>query len=94
MRPVIPTRHTIAGIAAQHVPYVHGLLHVLRASVTFSWRQLQQTALAVWQCPPHRGPTYRGSLHFCRPEFYCHAHPTRAASPLCPLAESEGIMAA
>ncbi len=35
----------------------------------FAWRQLQQTALAVWQAHLTSHP-FRGSLHFCRPEFY------------------------
>lgn len=35
----------------------------------FAWRQLQQTALAVWHAYLS-GSQYRGSLHFCRPEFY------------------------
>jgi hypothetical protein len=35
----------------------------------FAWRQLQQTALSVWHAHL-AGMPYRGSLHFCRPEFY------------------------
>jgi len=35
----------------------------------YAWRQLQRTALAVWHAHLIRRP-YRGSLHFCRPEFY------------------------
>lgn len=36
---------------------------------SFAWRQLQQNALAVWHAHLS-GIPYRGSLHFCRPEFY------------------------
>jgi len=36
---------------------------------SFAWRQLQQTALAVWHAHLS-GTSYRGSLHFCRSEFY------------------------
>jgi len=36
---------------------------------TFAWRQLQHTALSVWNAYL-TGSAYRGSLHFCRPEFY------------------------
>ena len=35
----------------------------------YAWRQLQKTALAVWHAYLLQRP-YRGSLHFCRPEFY------------------------
>lgn len=36
---------------------------------TFAWKQLQHTATCVWHAHLS-GSTYRGSLHFCRPEFY------------------------
>ena len=35
----------------------------------YAWRQLQKTALGVWHAYLLQRP-YRGSLHFCRPEFY------------------------
>ena len=35
----------------------------------YAWRQLQKTAVTVWQAYLLQRP-YRGSLHFCRPEFY------------------------
>lgn len=35
----------------------------------YAWRQLQKTALTVWHAHLLQRP-YRGSLHFCRPEFY------------------------
>lgn len=35
----------------------------------FSWKQLQHTALTVWHAHLSQRP-FRGSLHFCRPEFY------------------------
>ena len=35
----------------------------------YAWHQLQKTALAVWYAYLLQRP-YRGSLHFCRPEFY------------------------
>jgi len=35
----------------------------------FAWKQLQHTALSVWHAYLN-GTTYRGSLHFCRAEFY------------------------
>jgi hypothetical protein len=36
---------------------------------TFAWKQLQQTALEVWFAHLS-GTHFRGSLNFCRPEFY------------------------
>lgn len=35
----------------------------------FAWKQLQQTALEVWYAHLS-GTKFRGSLNFCRPEFY------------------------
>ncbi len=35
----------------------------------FAWKQLQRTALAVWHAHLS-GTPFRGSLNFCRVEFY------------------------
>jgi len=35
----------------------------------FAWKQLQQRALEVWHAHLS-GTKFRGSLNFCRPEFY------------------------
>jgi len=67
MSPVIPTQRTIQDLSsARH--YVQAFPCPSGFS-TFSWRQLQQTALSVWHAHL-TGAMYRGSLHFCRPEFY------------------------
>lgn len=35
----------------------------------FAWKQLQHTATCAWHAHLS-GSAFRGSLHFCRPEFY------------------------
>lgn len=58
----------------------------------FSWRQLQQTALAVWQSHL-KGTHYRGSLHFCRPEFYAMLTQP-SGQPIVSVGRIRGFMAA
>lgn len=36
---------------------------------SFAWKQLQHTALSVWHAHLN-GVQFRGSLNFCRSEFY------------------------
>ena len=50
---------------------------------SFAWKQLQHIALAVWHAHLS-GSTFRGSLNFCRPEFYdmlCQPDGTSIVSP-------------
>lgn len=59
---------------------------------SFAWRQLQQTALAVWHAYL-AGRPYSGSLHFCRPEFYAMLTQTDGTS-IVPSGQIRGFMAA
>ena len=62
---VLPPRITGLDMARQHV----ASFACPDGFSTFAWKQLRQTAISVWHAHLN-GSTFRGSLHFCRPEFY------------------------
>ena len=58
----------------------------------FAWKELKQTAIGVWHAHLN-GRRYRGSLHFCRPEFYAMLHQPNG-TPIVPQGLMRGYQAA
>lgn len=90
MSPAVPTTHPIQDVNAARC-YVQAFPCPTGFS-TFAWRQLQQTALSVWNAYL-TGSMYRGSLHFCRPEFYSMLTQPNG-EPIVPAAQIRGYQAA
>jgi hypothetical protein len=90
MSPAVPTSLPIQDLnVARH--YVQGFPCPAGFS-SFAWRQLQQTAMSVWNAHL-TGSIYRGSLHFCRPEFYSMLQQPNG-EPIVPAGQIRGYRAA
>ena len=90
MSPAIPTPLPILDLNTARL-YVQAF-PCPKGFSSFAWRQLQQTALTVWNAHLS-GSVYRGSLHFCRPEFYSMLlHPS--GEPIVPAGQIRGYQAA
>lgn len=82
-----PTITDLAAVRAhiQRFPCPEGFSH-------FAWKELKQTAVGVWHAHLN-GRRYRGSLHFCRPEFYAMLHQPNG-TPIVPQGLMRGYQAA